>query len=276
MSAPAVRTMPEADYFGHDALSCSGAKRLLPPSCPAIFAYEREHGRPEKRAYDFGHAAHAKVLGVGAPVVVVQADDWRSKAAREQRDEAYANGYTPLLAAEAAQVDGMATALASHPIASALFDPAHGKPEQSLFWQDKRTGVQRRARLDWLPEARDGRVIVADYKTTRSANPTALAKSADEYGFHMQAAWYMDGVIALGLAEFAGFVFVCQEKNPPYLVTCIELDADAVTIGRGLNDRALEVYAECSATGEWPGYTDDIELLSLSGWALNRHQEFLT
>jgi hypothetical protein len=259
---------PEADYHQHPALSASGAKKLLPPSCPAIFKWEQDNGRPGKRAFDFGHAAHAKVLGVGAEIVTVDAADWRTKAAKEAADAARAVGQVPLLAHEVAQVDAMAAALRQHPFASALFDPARGgKPEQSAFWHDAMYGVDRRCRFDWLPATDGGRLIVPDYKSAASAEPTAFARAAANFGYHQQDAWYRDAALALGLAEDVVFVFVVQEKTAPYLVTVCELDADAVQVGRRRNQLALEVFAECSATGVWPGYSDDVELISLPGWA---------
>lgn len=259
ITEPGCYDLPEKAYHSDPvpggSLSSSGARRILPPSCPAIFRHEQLNGRPEKRQFDFGHAAHAEVLGSGAPLVVVDAEDWRTKAARDQRDAAYAAGHVPILATEHEQVLGMAEALRAHPIASALFNPERGKAEQSLFWWDPRFDVCRRARLDWLPFASDGRMILGDYKSTVCAEPAAVAKSVANYGYHQQAGWYIDLVKALGLAEDVAFVFVMQEKTAPYLVTVAELDHTALRIGRHLNDRALEVYAECAATDTWPGYT---------------------
>ena len=197
ITAPGVYDLDEADYHRDPvpggSLSFSSAKRLLPPSCPALFAHEREHGRPNKATFDFGHAAHAAVLGVGAPLAVIDAPDWRSKAAREERDAAYAAGLTPVLADEAAQVDGMVAALRRHPTASALLDPTCGKAEQSLFRQEPRHGVWLRSRVDWLgePDA-DGHLILADYKTTVSADPGAISRTVATYGYHAQHAWYTD------------------------------------------------------------------------------------
>jgi hypothetical protein len=196
-----------------------------------------------------------------------------TKAAKEAKAAAYAEGRVPLLAKEKAQVDGMAEALRAHPIASALLDPAHGKPEQSGFWQDDVHGITRRFRLDWLPDASEGRLIVADYKTCQSAEPGAIRKAVANFGYHQQHAWYVDGCHALGLADDIAFVFIFQEKTAPYVTTVIELDAEAVQIGRKLNDRALAVYAECVATDTWPAYTSDVELISLPGWATYAFQE---
>jgi hypothetical protein len=278
LTGTGVYDIPEDVYHSDPvlggSLTSSGARKILPPGCPALFRYEQLHGRPEKRAFDIGHAAHKLVLGVGAPLVVIEADDWRTKAAKEQRDAAYAAGQVPLLTADHEQVVAMAEALRQHPVASALFDPDHGKPEQSLFWEDATHGVTRRARLDWLPDASGGRLIVPDYKTCVSAEPRSLAKSVANYGYHQQAEWYLAAVRALGLAdEDAAFVFVAQEKTPPYLVTVFELDVDALRIGRERNRLALEVYAECRASDTWPSYTSDVELISLPAWATYQHQE---
>jgi hypothetical protein len=269
---------PEADYHRHPAISASGAKKLLPPSCPAIYRWEQDNGQPPRRTFDFGHAAHGKVLGVGAELVVVQktakdgtksdADDLRTKSAQEHVEAIRADGKVPLLAHEVKQVDAMAEALRRHPFASALFDPARGgKPEQSAFWHDTAYGVDRRCRFDWLPAADSGRLIIPDYKSAASAEPKAFGKAAANFGYHQQDAWYRDAALALGLAEDVVFVFVVQEKTAPYLVTVCELDAEAVHVGRSRNDLALEVFAECTATGVWPGYSDDVELISLPGWA---------
>lgn len=250
------------------SLSASGARRILPPSCPAIFRYEQLNGRPNKKAFDLGHAAHAEVLGIGAPLTVIDAADWKTKAAQAARQAAYEAGHVPILTSEHEQVLGMGEALREHPIASALLDPDRGKPEQSLFWLDPTYNVWRRARLDWLPDPTDGRMIIPDYKSTISAEPGSFAKSVWNYGYYMQAPWYMDLAIALGLAERAAFVFIAQEKTPPYLVSVYELDATALDLGRRRNQQALELYAECSAADTWPSYTSDVEMLSLPGWAV--------
>lgn len=262
-----VFTLGEDEYFSHPALSCSGAKKLLPPSCPALFRHEQLHGRPSKASFDLGHAAHKAVLGVGAPLQLVEADDWRTKAAKEQRETAYATGAIPLLTREWDQLQQMAAVLRTHPIAAELFDPERGRPEQSLFRIDPETGVELRARLDWLPVAENGRMVLADYKTARSAEPGAFARAAASFGYHQQAAFYMDMVTALGLAEEVGFVFIVQETTAPYLVSVIELDAEAVMVGRLKNRQAIDLYAKCAADDVWPGYTDGVELVSLPKWA---------
>lgn len=132
----------------------------------------------------------------------------------------------------------------------------------------------RRARLDWLPDyAPARRVIIPDFKTTESAHPDDLRRAIYNYGYHLQAAAYIDAAQAVGHATDAAFVLIAQEKTPPYLVTVVQPDPPALDIGRDQNRRALELYAECTATGRWPGYTDDVAEIALPGWVERRHFE---
>jgi hypothetical protein len=273
ITEPGVYQMDDDVYHADPAptssLSSSGARKLL--ELPARFHWERTHPRPPSKAFSIGHAAHALVLGVGAPIVVVDAADWRTKDAKAKRDDALAAGETPLLASEYAQVVAMADAIHEHPAAALLLDPEHGDPERSLFWVDQQTGVWLRCRLDWMPHASNGRMILVDYKTSVSAERGEFARSAAKYGYHQQAAWYMDGVRHLGLADDVAFVFVVQEKEPPYPVSVVELHPADIEIGAVLNRRAVDLFAECMTSGVWPGYGHGIELVELPYWYRRLH-----
>ena len=273
--------MPEhvyhADPVPGGSLSSSGARKLLPPSCPARFRHERDHPPASTPSMERGTAAHRLVLGTGAEIVQVDAADWRTKAAQDERDKARADGKVPLLAAECRKVQDMAAALRAHPVAPALFDPGNGRAEQSLFWQDDLTGIWRRARLDWLPyaDARE-RLIIGDYKTSASADPDSIARSVYTFGYYMQAPWYLDGIQALGISDDPAFIFVFQETAPPYLVNVIQLDGPALRAGHDRNRVAIERYRDCAASGIWPGYNPDIRdipVISLPHWAARHLDE---
>lgn len=272
ITEPGIYDMTNEEYHSHRyALSSSGARKLLRPSCPAIFRYEQDHPQPTKKVWDIGNAAHKLVLGNGPKLQLVDYERWDTKAAKAEVTAAREAGAIPLKRAEYDQVHDMADALRRHPVASLLFDPERGTPERSLFWRDDRTGVMRRARLDWLPNPRAGRLIIPDYKTCRSADPEKLEKDIEEYGYHQQDDTYRSGAKALGIADDqAAFVFVCQEKTPPYVITVIEVNAAARRIGAARNRRALETFAHCTATGYWPGYSDDVVPVALPGWAETR------
>jgi hypothetical protein len=269
-SQPGVYDIPAAVYHADKtSLSSTGARKLLPPSCPAKFRYEQDHPPARKKELDFGSAVHAHLFGGGPRLIVVNEADWRGASARATRRSAIIDGDIALLSPEFEQVKAMAKALFEHPVARLLFAPGSGRPEQSLYWHDRPTGVVRRARPDWLPHPHRGPLIVPDYKTTRDASTAAVERALFDYGYFQQAAWYLDGVREL-VADDAAFVLVCQEKEPPYLVNVVEPAGMAVKLGRELNRRALEVFAECTATGLWPGYGDDIKPVSLPVWAENK------
>ena len=257
------------------SLSSSGARKLLAPSCPALFRHEQDHKQPHKTAFDFGRAAHEEVLGVGGGIEVIDAPDFRKQDAQKARDAAYAAGKTPLLPKDYKVVQAMAAELKRHPIAGSLFQPGTGLAEQSLFWKDPGTGVICRARLDWLPtQVKGKRLVIGDYKTCRSAAPRDLAKAIHEHGYHQQDDWYRAGCRELGIGdEKTSFVFIFQAKTAPYLVTVVELDGEARRIGAERNKRAREIYARCQETGVWPGFSDDIEVLSLPAYAERQHDE---
>jgi hypothetical protein len=266
-----VQDLSHEVYLAHPALSASGAKTLVRPGGPARFRHERDNPRPPTDAMDLGTAAHAAVLGTGPAIAVVDADSWRTKAAQQQRDQARAEGLVPMLFADARKVADMAAALRAHPIASRLLHPDTGAPEVSLFYRDPQYGVDRRCRVDWLRDPDpNGRLLLVDYKTTKSADPAAVDRAIADYGYHLSGAWYRDVIVGLGLARSVPVVLVFQETSAPYLVHVVELDAPWLRIGEDLARRALRIFAECTASGDWPGY-QDITLSTPPPWLLNRH-----
>jgi len=272
--AEGVHDLTATEYHARTELSSTGARKLLPPSCPARFRHWREHGQAPKDEFDFGSAAHRLVLGAGEEIAEIEADSWRTNAAKDAAEQARAEGRIPLLSRDVETVHAMADALREHPIASALFAPKSGLPEQTLLW--RATGLPEsgdagpvacRALVDWLRHPTGGRLPLPDYKTCASAAPEDAVKAMARYGYHIQGAFYLAGLRALGLAdENARFLLVMQEKTAPYLVTVIEPDDTAMRLGAIRVREAIDIYAQCTATGRWPGYADDVVLGELPPW----------
>ncbi|MFJ8583678.1 PD-(D/E)XK nuclease-like domain-containing protein [Streptomyces sp. NPDC093595] len=270
-----VDGMPADKYHADDSLSSTGARKLLPPGCPAQYRYDRDHPQPPKKEFDYGHAAHKLVLNDGPQLAVLDYSTYLGRNAKDERDEARAAGMVPLLRHEYEQVEAMAEAIRQHPIAGPLFKPGTGIPERSIFWTDKATGVRCRCRPDWLKQL-PGLTLCVDYKTTTDASPAAVSKAIEKYGYHQQDPWYTDGIYAALDPADVRFVFVFQAKTPPYLITVRELDQQSRDIGRAKNGRALRIYAECTAAGLWPDWTGpvtEIPTISLPTWAAIREAE---
>jgi hypothetical protein len=273
VTEPGVYDMPNdvyhADPVPHGSLSSSGAKRLLPPSTPAHFRWYRDNPEQPKSCYELGSGAHTKVLGTGDEIVVVDADNWQTKAARTQRDEARAAGKVPLLTRDHERVTAMAQVLHEHPTAAALFEAGSGIPEASMFATDPNTGVMMRARADWLPTADPdtGLLILPDYKTTTRADTESLIRTVHNFRYAFQGCWYSDVIRLLNIAEQVAFVLVFQETEAPYLVHVVQPDTDAMTAAAEAVRRALDTYATCSAADHWPGYSDGVTQLPMPRWA---------
>lgn len=294
ITQPGVYDIPAAQYHADPvaggSLSSTGARKLLPPGCPAKFKYWLTHPDPPSKELDFGSAAHRLVLGAGADIVEIDAMDYKTSAAQEAKKAAHAAGKIPVLPEQLDRIQDMATAIWDHPLASKMLDPRTGKPEQTIVWQSEIQWrphpkapweyrmVWRRALIDHLSRLRmaDGRLIVPDYKTCKSAEKTAFMKSAGDYGYHQQGPWYIDAVRAAGLAEDVCYLLIAQEKDPPYLVNVIELDeTNTLMYGRDLNDYSLQIYAQCTATNSWPGYPAEIQLGHLPKYAQYAAEEIL-
>jgi hypothetical protein len=262
--------MPPEEYHAHPALSSSGARRLLPPSCPALFRHW-QHREQHSAAFDLGKAAHLYVLTEGEAVELVDAPDWRTKAAREERERIRADGHVPVLPKELEVVQDMAGAIRAVPLARALLDPSKGEPEVSLFWSAvddvAQFEVPCRARIDWLLAPTTGRVTAVDYKTTPDASTRGIERAVDNYGYHVQDAWYSEGLEATGLAAAdMAFLFVFQEKTPPYLCHVVNLPPAWKALGHSKAQEARRTYADCMVADHWPGYSDDITELTIPRW----------
>lgn len=248
--------VPEDMYFADPALSASGAKTLL--RNPARFQWERANPPAPKDAFDLGHAAHSLILGVGQPFEAFDFPDWRSSDARAARAESRAAGRIPLLRKDFNAVQDMADAVDRHKLARGIL--TNGQPEQTVVWQDEATGVMLRGRIDWLrPNA------VADLKTARDGNPTGFDRDAANYGYHISAAHYVDGVFRL-TGERLPFLLVVVEKEPPHFVSVHQFDDSFLDIGAQQMRRAIDLFAECTATGIFPAYGEDINLLTPPRW----------
>jgi hypothetical protein len=253
-----------ADMVPEGSLSSTGAKTIL--ASAARYAWEQEHPQERKREFDLGSAFHRRILGVGADLVDIDAENYTKggKVARDARDAAYDRGAIPLLPKERAQLDGMAAAFRRSDAARLL---TGGRSEVSMFWVDGETGMWCRGRLDYF----NGRAV--DLKTTTNAAPDAHGRTCAAYGYHIQAAFYLRGLealAALGLIERPPggfeFVFAFVEKKPPYLSSSGALTAADLGTGDELCARALRRFADCQATGHWPGYPAGIHTISLPRW----------
>lgn len=251
------------EYHADPALGSTSLKTLALKT-PAHYQHDKAHPKSSD-AFTLGTAAHSLILeGDTSGIVIVEADNWLTKAAKEAKAAALADGKQPLLTKEMAQVEAMRDSVMTHEVASRYF--INHLAEQSVFWEED--GLMLKCRPDaWQPG------VIVDLKTTVDANPNEFGKTAFNYGYFMSAAHYIDGVKA-ATGEDVKFVFVNVEKTAPYLVSVTEVDDVALDYGRQMLDRAKRIYRECTTSGRWPGYPTT-EPLSLPMYAFYQMDDLL-
>ena len=262
-----------ADPAPKPSLSASIARTLLDET--PRHAWEK-HPRlnpgasPEgTRRTDLGSAAHALLLGRGRKLHVIGAEGYRTKAAREERDEARASGLTPILASDLDKAEAMVSAacrqIAAIPELAGVFEDGHS--EAVAVWREGETWC--RCMVDRLARAGFGGIAL-DYKTTNdTAHPAAAARRLLGAGADVQVAFYRRGIAAVAPRFLPlRFVFLCQETEPPFLLSALELDVAAESLGADKVVAALEVWRGCLASGQWPGFPQRICTVELPAWHL--------
>lgn len=164
-------------------------------------------------------------------------------------------------------IRAMVKTIDKYPLVKAAF--TDGKAEQTLIIRDEDTGVFLRCRPDWLP---NDVTHIAQYKTARNAAQWEFSASIDEYGYHIKAAHEMACIRALGLGDPKTYTMFVQEKDPPYLIAIHTLTRESLEYGEVQRRAAINLFARCLETNEWPGYPAGAQETGLPVYALNRLQ----
>lgn len=298
-----------ADPAPQPSLSSSIAKVLLERSpAHARLVHPRLGGQRSEStdATDMGSLIHRLVLGKGSELAVVDAGDWRTARAREQRAEARTAGRIPVLAPLLESAS-----FASRAILSGLdrvgieLDSQRGESEVPLLWQEQATmsplaqradsdpalwataaavtGIEphwetpppiwARGMLDHVRRA-DGRMHVYDLKTCESAHPDACMRAVARFSYDIQAHAYTRAA-ELVWPEYEGrvsFSFLFVEVEPPYAVTVAQLDGIMRERGRRRWNQAVELWSRCLHTDTWPGYATEPVTLESPGWLLYQEE----
>lgn len=211
--------------------------------------------------FDLGTAAHALLLEGADRCRVIEADDYRTKAAREQRDLAWADGMTPLLRSQydaaKVMVERAREYLEHTQFAGVL---KRGKPEQSFFWQEM--GIWMKARADFLTSERD---LIIDYKSTGLA-PAKWKRAMLEHGYDTQSVLYQRGMSVLG--HRTRFVFLVQETCEPYACWLVEASESMRELANMKVARAVRTWSECLRQQRFPSYPFEVQQIEAPQYAL--------
>lgn len=265
MDKAGIYNIALTDYINDPApepsLNASIAHTLLTQTpAHARMAHPRlspQQEREESSRLDLGTIAHGLLLeGDDSRVVVIEAEDWRTKAAKEERAAARIEGKVPILVHDFDIVSEMVEAAQRTIANSEIADDFEAAiPEQTLIWQE--AGIWLRCRPDKVtPDWR----VVFDYKTCAgTAHPAVWGKSSMvRYGYDIQAAINLRGVKALTKAKRTTFVFLVQEIEPPYVLSIVSLSPEWLQLADDKLRVAMSIWQGCTRKNEWPGYPSRI------------------
>ena len=86
-----------------------------------------------------------------------------------------------------------------------------GQPEQAQFWNDERTGLPCKARIDLrVPDEK----LIVDVKTTSARSQAEFVSNCYRYEYDRQAAYYLDGCRQAGECADQFLILGIQKQKP--------------------------------------------------------------
>lgn len=141
------------------------------------------------------------------------------------------------------------------------------------IWDDPTTGLRCKLRADRYVVL-NGEPCIIDVKTTIDASHEGFASSIMKFDYHMQAAFYLDGLSILNpdLGKHRKFIVIAVEKVPPYAVAVHEFDEGIIRDGRIKNRQYLTSIKLGFDTNTWNLYPDTIQHIRFPEWYYRQKQ----
>lgn len=246
--------MTEKEYRSHPAISRSELWRMH--ESPEKFKWFKDHPPEPTKALLFGQVVHKLLLEPDTfdAEFAVAPDVNRTTKAGKEHWAAFIEtvGDRAIVPADVyTTCSDMAVAAMQNDIVRKLLNGEHELP---LFWTDEDTGEQCKCRLDCLTEY-DGEITIVDYKSASNAATHDFNRKIFSYGYNLQSGMYSEGAMkALDLPKRPRFIFIVQEKKPPYSINVVTVTDEVMLNGVDKFRELIGTYHECKTLGYWPGY----------------------
>lgn len=134
-------------------------------------------------------------------------------------------------------------------MADFLLDEAQDR-EICYVWDEPTSGMRCKALID-ADSASESAIV--DLKTTRDIAPDGFRRSILRYGYHRQAAFYLNAALNVE-RQREKFYWIAQESSPPFDCVVYEPGADMISQAAETLYRWLSEIGECRERDEWPGF----------------------
>ena len=235
-------------YHSHNSISASGLKTIYKKSVYHLINQRFK----ETPAMALGTAVHAAILESDDfynQYHVIDKIDKRTKAGKEEYLKQVElsknhNSCTQKIILDYDNheiIKNILGAYRNHDLAQKY---CQGEIELSHYSQID--GVDVRVRPDCVNKISN---FISDVKTCQDNSPEAFKRDVYKWGYHLQAAFYMD---VLGIENFR---FIAVTTSFPHTVEVYSLDEKTIEFGRNAWKQAFENWKQYINTGIMPGYS---------------------
>ena len=217
-----------------------------------------------------GHTFIHEFGDINDRYMVVPSGDGRLKAVKDLRkqakEQAESEGKKLITQDEFQMGFQWRESAMANPLLKTMFESDPNDHEVSAFWKLD-NGLKACLRMDYFGEEIG---IIIDSKFMLKGSPKDFYRDVWKYGYHMQNAWYVDGMKKITGEDF-NFLFLVIEKSFPWNITLYELDEEWINKGREDINKAIDKlikYQDCSDANEKKklrGYYDGICTLKMKG-----------
>lgn len=264
---PGLYTGTDAEhYFTWPYVNASRLK--LMDRSPMHARHQVLHPPEPTKAMNLGTALHLAVLEPHRfedEFLVAPKVDRRFKEGKRvwAEFEERAEGRTILQEHEYDNVRAMARHVIEHPIAAAIL-ASQGHDECAVVWDDQRTGIRCKAKIDALRVV-SGWPAIVDVKSTVDASREGFRRQIANLGYWVQAGLYTRGMDTLYGGNHR-WAWIAVEKEEPNAVGVYEFDQDDLAWAQKRVQELLELWKVCDESNVWPGYSEELQYVTLPPW----------
>ena len=236
-------------YHNGPGISSSNIRRFSQSQLHAL-----EEVVEQTPAMMFGSAAHSLIVEGEAAffsdVVTITGSPY-TNANKQLKKDSLAKGLSVITEEQRDTIYSMNNSLVQE--AEPYLRPGEDYPqvfkspkEVSIYWYEQ--DLLCKTRADVVCNAFDNNfgkdaIVLVDYKTTSDCSVRGFTNSVRRYSYDLQAAWYKRGFERAGF-KVADFVFVAQEKKPPYANKVFKMNHADMEIGWNFLSDYLDDYTK--------------------------------
>ncbi len=257
--------MTYAEYAKIDAVNWSVLRELR--RSPLHYLHRLANPMKDTTRLGAGRALHTAVLEPDRFPLDYVVYEGARRAGKEWDAFAEANRTRTILkVGEYENVLAMRDAVLAHPVATSCLKGS--RREQTITWTEKIDGVEIACKA--RPDAFGS--VLSDLKSTGDAGSREFGRTAANFGYHCQLAWYRRGVHAV-TGKYLDAKLIAVEFDAPHDVVVYGVGAEPLWSANQELDELLALLATCLASGRWPGVGAAECPLELPSWAMQREEE---